>query len=150
MNIYPILIQWLSNPAQALEGTNSFFFWYFYGLNGLGGWLLFFLLGLAAALWLMYDSQKRRLPAVGWRMGVVGAIVCPLSGILIALGMGSLLGLDDAQFAMLVVFGALPPAVLNYMLAERFNQEPGQVASIVMIGTLASMLVIPAVLVFVL
>lgn len=86
----------------------------------------------------------------GWRIGAIGALVCPLSGILIALAMGSLLGLDDAQFAMLVVFGALPPAVLNYMLAERFNQEPGEVASIVMIGTLASILVIPTVLVFVL
>ena len=85
-----------------------------------------------------------------WRIGAVGAIVCPLSGVLIALAIGSLLSLDDAQFAMLVVFGALPPAVLNYMFAERFNQEPGQVASIVMIGTLASMVVIPVVLVFVL
>ena len=51
---------------------------------------------------------------------------------------------------MLVVFGALPPAVLNYMLAERFNQQPEQVASIVMMGNLASMVVIPTVLVFVL
>lgn len=85
-----------------------------------------------------------------WRIGVTGAIVCPLSGILIALCMGALLSLDNSQYAMLVVFGALPPAVLNYMLAERFNQQPEQVASIVMMGNLASMLVIPAVLVFVL
>jgi predicted permease len=69
---------------------------------------------------------------------------------LIALGIGALLSLDDSQFAMLVVFGALPPAVLNYMLAERFNQQPEQVASIVMMGNLASMAVIPTVLVFVL
>jgi len=85
-----------------------------------------------------------------WRIGVAGAIVCPLSGILIALGMGALLSLDDSQYAMLLVFGALPPAVLNYMLAERFNQQPEQVASIVMMGNLASMAIIPAVLVFVL
>lgn len=86
----------------------------------------------------------------GWRIGVVGAIFCPISGVLIALGVGASLSLDEAQYAMLVVFGALPPAVLNYMLAERFNQEPEQVASIVMIGNLASMAIIPAVLVFVL
>lgn len=85
-----------------------------------------------------------------WRIGVAGAIVCPLSGILIALGMGALLSLDKSQYAMLVVFGALPPAVLNYMFAERFNQQPEQVASIVMMGNLASMAIIPAVLVFVL
>lgn len=85
-----------------------------------------------------------------WRIGMAGAIVCPLSGILIALGMGTLLSLNDSQYPMLVVFGALPPAVLNYMLAERFNQEPEQVAAIVMMGNLASIAVIPAILVFVL
>ncbi len=85
-----------------------------------------------------------------WRIGVIGAIFCPLSGILVALGMGALLSLDKTQYAMLVIFGALPPAVLNYMFAERFNQQPEQVASIVMMGNLASMAVIPTVLVFVL
>ena len=86
----------------------------------------------------------------GWRIGVAGALFRPLSGILIALAMGTLFSLDDTQFAMLVVFGALPPAVLNYMLAERFDQEPEQVASIVMIGNLASLALIPTVLAFVL
>ena len=51
---------------------------------------------------------------------------------------------------MLIVFGALPPAVLNYMVAERFNQQPRQVASIVMLGNMASVLTIPLVLAFVL
>jgi len=85
-----------------------------------------------------------------WRIGVVGAIVCPLSGIFIALALGALLPLNETQYAMLVVFGALPPAVLNFMVAERFNQEPEQVASIVMMGNLASMLTIPIALYFVL
>jgi hypothetical protein len=35
------------------------------------------------------------------------------------------------------VFGALPPAVLNYVFAERYRQEPDKVASIVMIGNVA-------------
>jgi len=86
----------------------------------------------------------------GWRIGVVGALFCPLSGILVALGVGALLSLDEQQHAMLLVFGALPPAVLNYMFAERFGQQPEQVASIVMMGNLASIVIIPAVLVFVL
>jgi predicted permease len=85
-----------------------------------------------------------------WRIGVAGAIVCPLTGILIALLLGTLVELDKIQYAILVLFGALPPAVLNFMLAERFDQQPEQVASIVMIGNLASILVIPGVLYFVL
>lgn len=85
-----------------------------------------------------------------WRIGVAGAIVCPLTGILIALLLGTLVELDKIQYAILMLFGALPPAVLNFMLAERFDQQPEQVASIVMIGNLASILVIPGVLYFVL
>ncbi len=85
-----------------------------------------------------------------WRIGLAGALVCPLTGLAFALPLAFLLDLPEIQFAQLLVFGALPPAVLNYMVAERYNQEPHLVASIVMMGNLASVAVIPAVLVFVL
>ena len=48
------------------------------------------------------------------------------------------------------MFAALPPAVLNFMLAERYNVEPHKVAAIVLLGNLASLAVIPAVLLLVL
>jgi predicted permease len=51
---------------------------------------------------------------------------------------------------MLIVFGALPPAVLNYIFAERYHQEPEKVASIVLIGNMASLLIIPLILAWVL
>ena len=47
---------------------------------------------------------------------------------------------------MLLVFGALPPAVLNYVFAERYRQEPDKVASIVMVGNVAALLFIPVAL----
>jgi hypothetical protein len=78
-----------------------------------------------------------------WRIGTVGALLCPAAGILVAWLAGRLLGIEGTQLAQLIVFGALPPAVLNYMLAERFAQQPRQVASIVLIGTLVSAAVIP-------
>jgi hypothetical protein len=53
-----------------MTATNSFFDWFYNGLNGLGGWLIFLLLALIAVIWVFYDSGTRRLPAVGWRMGV--------------------------------------------------------------------------------
>ncbi len=83
-----------------------------------------------------------------WKIGLVGAIVSPVSGLIFALPIGYLLNLSDIQYAMLIVFSALPPAVLNYMVAERFNQQPRQVASIVMLGNLGSIIVIPLVLAF--
>ena len=51
---------------------------------------------------------------------------------------------------MLLVFGALPPAVLNYVFAERYRQEPDKVASIVMVGNVASLLFISIALAIVL
>ena len=85
-----------------------------------------------------------------WKIGLAGALTCPLSGLAIAIPAGYLLNLSTQQFSLLVVFGSLPPAVLNYMIAERFNQQPKQVASIVLLGNLAALAVIPLVLAFVL
>ncbi len=85
-----------------------------------------------------------------WKIGLIGAIVSPLSGLVIAIPVGYLLNLPSQQYALLILFGALPPAVLNYMLAEQYHQQPRQVASIVMIGNLAAIIVIPLVLAFLL
>jgi len=78
-----------------------------------------------------------------WRIGLIGGLFCPAAGIAVALLVAPLLGIEGRSFAQLVVFGALPPAVLNYMLAEQFGQEPPRVASIVLVGTLVSVVVIP-------
>lgn len=85
-----------------------------------------------------------------WRAGVLGAIVCPLSGVAVALLVMPWLALDGSQKALLLLFGALPPAVLNYLVAERYQQEPARVAAIVMIGNLGALISIPLVLAFVL
>ena len=81
-----------------------------------------------------------------WRIGSVAALVCPLSGLLVGLLFLQFVSLPGEQASMLLLFCALPPAVLNFLVAERFNQEPQKVASIVMIGNFASILVIPVVL----
>jgi len=78
-----------------------------------------------------------------WRIGVVGGLVCPLTGIAMAALLSPVLGLDEAQRGLLVLFGCLPPAVLNFMVAEQYRQEPGKVASIVLIGNLMSVAFVP-------
>lgn len=77
-----------------------------------------------------------------WRIGVAGAAARPLIGMAIAWSAARLLGLDAQHSGMLLIFGALPPAVLNYVFAERYRQEPEKVASIVMIGNVAALLFI--------
>jgi predicted permease len=78
-----------------------------------------------------------------WKIGMVGAIVCPLAGLLVALGLDQLLTLSAAQRGQLFLFASLPPAVFCFMVAERYQQEPDKVASIVMIGNLAALLFVP-------
>ena len=85
-----------------------------------------------------------------WKVGLIGAIVSPLSGLAIALPASYLLHLPQQQASLLILFGALPPAVLNYLVAERYHQQPHLVASIVLMGNLAALLVIPLVLAFIL
>ena len=78
-----------------------------------------------------------------WRIGVVGGLVCPLTGIAMAVLLSPVLGLDEGQRGLLILFGCLPPAVLNFMVAEQYRQEPGKVASIVLIGNMMSMAFVP-------
>lgn len=105
------------------------------------------------AIPLMLFSLGVRMTGIGladWRMGLVGAILCPLSGVLMALAAAQLFGIDGRQWQLLMLFGALPPAVLNFMVAEKFGQQPRQVAAVVLFGNLASVAVIPLVLAWVL
>jgi hypothetical protein len=62
-----------------MTATNALFVWFYYGLNGLGGWLIFLLLALIAVVWLLYNSVSRHLPALGWQMGVIltAALILP-------------------------------------------------------------------------
>ena len=85
-----------------------------------------------------------------WKLSIAGAITTPLAGLLVALPVIRLLGLEGRDAAMLTLFGALPPAVLNYIFAEQYRQEPERVASIVLVGNAASMVIIPLTLAWVL
>ncbi len=85
-----------------------------------------------------------------WRVGFIGALVRPASGILVTWLIAMLLGLEGQQKALLIIFGALPPAMLNYVFAERYRQGPDEVATIVMVGNLAAVLILPLVLAVVL
>ena len=84
------------------------------------------------------------------RIGVVGAIVRPVSGILLTWLLAIMLGLQGTDKAILIIYGALPPAMVNYVFAERYNQHPDEVAVIVLIGNIAAVLVLPLVLAVVL
>lgn len=89
-----------------------------------------------------------RISTIGF--GLVVAIVRPIVGMLIAWALMAPFDLPDQQRALLLIFGALPPAVLNFMFAERYQQEPEKVASAVLLGNLFGILFLPIALALVL
>lgn len=78
-----------------------------------------------------------------WHIGLVGAIVCPVAGLIVAFGLDQVLSLDPAQRGQMYLFAALPPAVFCFMMAEKYQQEPDKVASIVLLGNLAALAFVP-------
>lgn len=75
--------------------------------------------------------------------GVFAALLCPILGLGIAYALEPFLQLDPLQWSVFLIFAALPPGVLNYMIAERYNQEPSRVASIVLIGNIGAIFWMP-------
>lgn len=92
--------------------------------------------------------SRSRLTMV--RIGVIGSLARPVIGLVLTWAIVNLLGLHGEQRALLLLYGALPPAVVNYVFAERYNQGPDEVAAIVIIGNVAALLIVPMVLILVL
>jgi predicted permease len=85
-----------------------------------------------------------------WQLGLAGAVICPATGLVVLLLLHPWLSLAPLQYSLLLIFAALPPAVLNYLLAEQYRQEPERVASLVLLGNLGALISMPVVLAFVL
>ena len=83
-----------------------------------------------------------------WSAGLVGAILCPVSGLLVAWPLVHFLPLTPAMRGLLILYAALPPAVTNHIFAERYHQDPGLVSAIVVGGNIASLFFIPVALSF--
>ncbi len=108
------------------------------------------MLGQAAISLLLFSLGVRLTTADlrDWRVGVLGTVLCPVTGVAVVVLVRPWLTLTSLESSLLLVFGALPPAVLNFLLAERYHQEPGKVASIVTLGNLGAFVSIPVVLAF--
>ena len=106
-----------------------------------------------AAIPLLLFTLGTRLIGINysdWKLGALGSILCPLSGLIVMLLIIQFVELEHLHYQQLILFAVLPPAVLNHMMAEKYNQQPETVASIVMIGNIASLIVLPMALYYVL
>ena len=76
---------------------------------------------------------------VGARSGVL-ILIIRIAAALLAIWLIPLHGLERGA---LILFACLPPAVFNYMLADKFQVEPNKVASTVIVGHLFSLAFLP-------
>ncbi len=83
------------------------------------------------------------LTRTGLALGMLGALARPLLGLAIGLPLAWLLGLEGAARGQLLLFAALPPAVMQFMLAERYHQEPDKVAAMIMLGNALAIVFVP-------
>lgn len=81
---------------------------------------------------------------LGWALSrFSGAQVRTLAGQLVAWPLCELLGLQGVARAQLLLFAALPPAVVQFLLAERYRQEPEKVAAMIMLGNALALVSVP-------
>jgi len=96
--------------------------------------------------------------AVGQKTGpsVMPACSAALSLLRLSLGLAVgfavawALGLSGAARGVVILDCSMPVAVLNHLLADKYQRDPSEVASLVVLSTLFSLVTLPAVLAFVL
>lgn len=99
-----------------------------------------------ALLPMMLFALGVRLTALtrsGLALGLLGALARPLIGLAIAIPLAWALGLEGAARGQLLLFAALPPAVMQFMLADRYHQEPDKVGAMIMLGNALAVVFVP-------
>ncbi|TAG83089.1 MAG: AEC family transporter [Betaproteobacteria bacterium] len=81
-------------------------------------------------------------------VSLLAAAVCPITGLIMAAIVAHVVPMTKEQIGLVFLFGALPPAVLNFLVADYYKQEPAKVASIVLVGNIASVVFVPLGLLF--
>lgn len=69
-------------------------------------------------------------------------------GFLLALAVVEVLNLDSFAANVVILQSAMPPAVFNFVLAEKYKQDSQTVASIIMAGTLLSVITTPVIIAY--
>ena len=69
-------------------------------------------------------------------------------GLLIAVLIAEVLGLEGVPRGVLIIQGAMPAAIFSYLFAARYDRAPDDVAGIVLMSTLFSVLTLPFVVAY--
>ena len=78
------------------------------------------------------------------------AVLRLATGLVIGFGLADLFGFSGIARGVLILQCAMPVAVFNYLLAQRYDRSPEQVASVVVVSTLLTAAALPLLLPFIL
>lgn len=83
--------------------------------------------------------------SVKWGHALGGALVRIVGGFSVANLAVTLIGAEGVNRQVLLLYGCLPSAVVNFVLTEKYRQDPELAASIVVLSTFLSVVTIPIV-----
>jgi predicted permease len=89
--------------------------------------------------------RLRDFRSLQWGHAVGGALLRILGGFVAAYIAVKLVGADGINRQVLLLYGSLPAAAMNFILTEKFGQDPNLAASIVVLSTFFSVVTIPLV-----
>jgi predicted permease len=101
-----------------------------------------------ATIPIMLISLGYRLHAVEslqWGHALGGAMLRIFGGFAAAAVAVFIIGAEGVNRQVLLLYGALPAAVINFVLTEKYQQDPALAASIVVLSTFISVFTIPVV-----
>jgi len=89
--------------------------------------------------------RLHEVESLQWGHALGGALVRTFGGFAAANIAALAIGSTGVNRQVLLLYGALPAAVINFVFTEKYRQDPALAASIVVISTLISVLTIPVV-----
>jgi predicted permease len=87
--------------------------------------------------------RLHEVESVQWGHALGGALLRLVGGFVAAVLSVTLIGAEGVNRQVLLLYGCLPSAVVNFVLTEKYRQDPARAASIVVLSTLISVLTIP-------
>ena len=108
------------------------------------------LLGQAAVpvMLLSLGAQMTNMKMAGCKVGLISTAQSLFTGAIAFSCIYYFIPLPPMQLKMMVLFTMLPPAVMNYLFAERYKIEATNVASMVLFGNFLSIFTLPLLLIF--
>ena len=91
-----------------------------------------------------------RLKVTEWKHSLAFSVVRVVGGFAIGLLVAEAFALEGVERGVLILQSSMPVAVFNYLLALRYQREPGEVAGMVLLSTVLAFMLLPFIVAYVL